>query len=118
MISFWSLSLCLRLAQIGSILAPSDGLDTTDENAQYVVEGIGYDFIPKVLSRADIDHWIKTSDEDAFTAVQELMRSEGLLVGGSSGSALCGALKFLQSKAGQEIAKTAGMNVVIMLPDG
>jgi cystathionine beta-synthase len=120
MMSFWSLSLCLRFAQKGSVLALSDEVDTADEGTQYVVEGIGYDFVPDVLSRdpADINHWIKTSDEDAFASVQELMRSEGLLVGGSSGSALSGALKFLQSEAGQQIAKTAGMNVVVVLADG
>lgn len=84
------------------------------------MEGIGYDFIPDVLSRdpSDVDSWIKTSDEEAFAAVQVLMRKEGLLVGGSSGSALSGALKWLQSKAGQETARTEGLNVVVLLPDG
>ena len=67
---------------------------------------------------ADINYWIKTSDEDAFAAVQELMRSEGLLVGGSSGSALTGGLKWLESEAGRDIAKATGMNVVVLLPDG
>jgi cystathionine beta-synthase len=101
-------------------LAYPDELNTPDAGAQYIVEGIGYDFVPQVLSRdpADVNHWIKTSDEDAFAAVQELMRSEGLLVGGSSGSALSGALKWLQSEAGLEIAQTRGMNVVVLLPDG
>lgn len=104
----------------GSILALPNELNAADEGTQYTVEGIGYDFVPDVLSRdpADINYWIKTSDEDAFVAVQELMRSEGLLVGGSSGSALSGALKWLQSEAGQEIAKTTGLNVVVLLPDG
>lgn len=84
------------------------------------MEGIGYDFVPDVLSRdpGDVNYWVKTSDDDAFPAVQELMRSEGLLVGGSSGSAFSGALKWFQSDAGQEIANTPGVNVVIVLPDG
>lgn len=108
------------MPQKGSILALPNELNAADEGTQYTVEGIGYDFVPDVLSRdpADINYWIKTSDEDAFVAVQELMRSEGLLVGGSSGSALSGALKWLQSEAGQEIAKTTGLNVVVLLPDG
>jgi cystathionine beta-synthase len=86
----------------------------------YVVEGIGYDFIPGVLSRdpADVDVWIKVSDEEAFAAVRPLMRTEGLLVGGSSGSALCGALKWLKSKDGKNVADAEGMNVVVLLPDG
>lgn len=47
-----------------------------------------------------------------------MSRSEGLFVGGSSGSALSGALKFLKSSEGQEIAQDADANVVIILPDG
>jgi cystathionine beta-synthase len=46
------------------------------------------------------------------------MRTEGLLVGGSSGSALCGALKWLKSDEGKTVADKEGMNVVILLPDG
>lgn len=73
-----------------------------------------------MLSRdpSDINSWIKSSDEEAFAAVQVLMRQEGLLVGGSSGSALSGALKWLQSTEGQRVAQTEGMNVVVLLPDG
>lgn len=86
----------------------------------YIVEGIGYDFVPDVLSRdpADIDHWVKTGDEESFEAVRKLMRSEGLLVGGSSGSALSGALRWLKSEQGQRFGQTKGLNVVVLLPDG
>ncbi|KAG6854272.1 hypothetical protein C0991_008966 [Blastosporella zonata] len=104
--------------QNGSILAFPDELNKAEEGAQYVVEGIGYDFIPQVLSRADVDSWIKTSDEEAFAAVQVIMREEGLLVGGSSGSALSGALRWLSSDAGRTVAETEGLNVVVLLPDG
>lgn len=84
----------------------------------YVVEGIGYDFIPDVLSQKEVDTWLKSADEEAFVAVQQLMRSEGLLVGGSSGSALSGALRWLKSEEGRKIAETPGKNVVVLLPDG
>lgn len=106
---------------IGSILAFPDSLNETEQGPQpYVVEGIGYDFIPGVLSRdpADIDTWLKTSDEEAFKAVQRLMRKEGLLVGGSSGSALSGALTWLKTDQGRKFAQTEGMNVVVLLADG
>jgi len=93
-------------------------LNTTDSGAQYIVEGIGYDFVPDVLSHTDVDVWLKTSDEESFVAVQLLMRSEGLLVGGSSGSALAGALRWLKSDEGKDVANTLGRNVVILLPDG
>ncbi|KAG6845486.1 hypothetical protein H0H87_008383, partial [Tephrocybe sp. NHM501043] len=104
----------------GSILAFPDELNKAEEGTQYVVEGIGYDFIPDVLSRdvADVDSWIKTSDEEAFAAVQVIMRAEGLLVGGSSGSALSGALCWLSSDAGRKVAETEGLNVVVLFPDG
>ncbi|KAJ7577090.1 tryptophan synthase beta subunit-like PLP-dependent enzyme [Mycena floridula] len=105
----------------GSILAVPEELNTADAGAMYVVEGIGYDFIPQVLSRdtADIDSWIKTSDEEAFAGVQTLMRNEGLLVGGSSGTALVGAVRWLaDTEKGKEIANTPEANVVILLPDG
>jgi len=103
----------------GSILALPETLNETDAGAQYIVEGIGYDFIPDVLSHADVDHWVKTSDEQAFEAVRKLMRTEGLLVGGSCGSALGGALKWLKEDVeGQVIAQKKGANVVVLLPDG
>lgn len=61
---------------------------------------------------------MKTGDEESFAAVQQVMRKEGLLVGGSSGSALSGALRWLQSDAGRQIANTAGQNVVVLFADG
>ena len=95
-------------------------MNTDGAGELYVVEGIGYDFIPDVLSRdpRDIDQWVKTADQEAFEAVRKLMRMEGLLVGGSSGSALSGALRWLKSEQGREIAQTKGLNVVVLLPDG
>ncbi|KAJ6610218.1 cystathionine beta-synthase [Mycena sp. CBHHK59/15] len=104
----------------GSILAVPSELNIADEGAMYVVEGIGYDFVPDVLSRdpADIDSWIKTGDDESFAAVRILMRSEGLLVGGSSGSAVSGAKKWFKTEAGQKVAQTEGMNVVLVLADG
>ncbi|KAF8448961.1 tryptophan synthase beta subunit-like PLP-dependent enzyme [Boletus edulis BED1] len=105
---------------VGSILAFPDSLNEHGISKPYVVEGIGYDFIPEVLSRdpADIDTWLKSTDEEAYKAVERLMRKEGLLVGGSSGSALSGALTWLKSEQGRKFAKTEGMNVVVLLPDG
>lgn len=105
---------------IGSILAVPNNLNISGEGNPYVVEGIGYDFIPDVLSRdeADVNHWVKTSDDEAFKAVQALMRKEGLLVGGSSGSALSGALAWFKTEQGRRVAGTEGLNVVVLLPDG
>lgn len=104
--------------QKGSILAVPESLNTPDAGSSYIVEGIGYDFIPDVLAREAVDVWFKTSDEESFEAVKKLMRLEGLLVGGSSGSALSGALRWLHSNGGCEIAQAKGANVVVLLPDG
>lgn len=71
-----------------------------------------------MLDRNVVSTWVKTSDEEAFDAVRSLMRLEGLLVGGSSGSALSGALRWLKSEEGKMIASTKGANVVVLLPDG
>jgi cystathionine beta-synthase len=90
---------------VGSILAGGDEVGT------YKVEGIGYDFIPDVLDRGLVDVWVKTSDGPSFTLARRLIKEEGLLCGGSSGSALFAAL--------QEAPKLpAGANCVVVLPDG
>jgi cysteine synthase A len=59
----------------------------------YQVEGIGYDFIPGVLDRDLVDHWIYVNDRDSFRTARRLIREEGLLVGGSSGSAVWATLE-------------------------
>lgn len=80
---------------VGSILAKPDSLNITGVQS-YRVEGIGYDFIPKVLDRDIIDRWEKTQDQEAFIMARRLIREEGLLCGGSCGSAMVGALRAAQ----------------------
>ncbi|ODQ63811.1 cystathionine beta-synthase [Nadsonia fulvescens var. elongata DSM 6958] len=95
---------------LGSILAVPAALNETDAPAGYQVEGIGYDFIPDVLDRSLIDSWIKTEDRESFLLSRRLIKEEGLLVGGSSGSSLYAAL---------EVAKTLTEDdvVVFVCPD-
>ena len=80
------------------------------EVKSYLVEGIGYDFIPDVLDNTLIDQYVKLADKDAFHVARRLIREEGLLVGGSSGGAVWAALQV----AGK---LKAGQNCVIILPD-
>ncbi len=89
---------------VGSILAGPQPI------APYKVEGIGYDFIPDVLHRDLVDEWIKTEDGPSFRMARRLIRQEGLLCGGSCGSAVWASV---------QIAKKYGPNkrIVTILPD-
>ncbi len=61
---------------------------------------------------------VKTNDDEAWAAARRLMRTEGLLVGGSSGSVVAGALRWLKTEEGMaSICGVEGKNVVIVLPD-
>jgi len=75
-----------------------------------LVEGIGYDFVPDVLNRSYVDEWIKTNDKESFLMARRLIKEEGLLCGGSSGTAMVGALK-----AAKMLKK--GQRAVVLLPD-
>lgn len=74
------------------------------------IQGIGAGFLPKVLNMDIVDDIRPVSDEDAFKFTQRLAREEGLLMGISSGAALCAAYQ-LAGEMG------AGKNVVAILPD-
>ena len=78
---------------VGSILAVPDCMNDPGRLASYHVEGIGYDFVPGVLNRGLVDHWIKSKDSESLVMMRRLIRDEGLLCGGSSGSAVTGALQ-------------------------
>lgn len=64
----------------------------------YKIEGIGQGSDPEILDRTNIDDWIVTGDQEAFKCARDLIKHEGLFVGGSCGSAMIGALKYLKEK--------------------
>lgn len=102
----------------GSVLAVPDSVN--EESARtgqkklgaYHVEGIGYDFIPTVLDRDTADHWVKTDDDEAFAMCRALVRHEGLLIGGSCGSTMAGAYRFIKEN---KIGK--GKRVAVLMAD-
>src|SRR4029079_143162 len=58
------------------------------------VEGIGEDFVPKTFNGQMVDEWIRIGDAEAFHVGRQLARREGILVGGSSGTAVAAALRY------------------------
>ena len=76
----------------------------------YKVEGIGYDFFPDVLDNNLVDQYIKVNDEDSFKTAKDLIKQEGLFIGGSSGSAVWAGLQ-----AAKKLYKNK--NCIIILPD-
>lgn len=94
----------------GSILAEPEALNDEKRLQSYAVEGIGYDFIPAVLDRSIVDRWEKTDDAESLIMSRRIIREEGLLCGGSSGSAMVAALR-----AAKTLGK--GQRCVVLLPD-
>ena len=75
------------------------------------LQGIGAGFIPKNLNISIIDEVIKVDNEDAFKASKDLARTEGLLVGISSGAAIVAATELANREENKD------KNIVVILPD-
>jgi cystathionine beta-synthase len=89
----------------GSILAGPG------EIKSYLVEGIGYDFVPDVMKNVKVDRWVKSNDKESFTWARRMIREEGILCGGSTGATLYAA-----HQAARDLKE--GQNCVIIVPDG
>lgn len=81
-----------------------------DEIHTYLVEGIGEDFWPTTFDRDIVDHWVQVSDEQSFRWANRLARTEGILAGGSCGTALHAAIEH-----GRTMRE--GERLVVLLPD-
>ena len=81
----------------GSILAMPQSLNK-GKHPLNKVEGIGYDFVPRTCERVNVHHWVKTNDPETFEYARKLIKKEGLFVGGSAGSVMAGALKFIKEQ--------------------
>ena len=85
---------------------------STGKGGAHKVQGIGAGFVPETLDTKIYDEIITVENEDAFATGKEMAKTEGILVGISSGAALYAA---------KELAKreeNAGKTIVVLLPDG
>jgi cystathionine beta-synthase len=95
---------------------PEGSVLSGDMARPYLTEGVGEDFMPGTYDPQVVDRWVRVSDRDAFAAARRLTREEGILAGGSCGTALVAAL----TVAGELTAagEGAGKVIVVLLPDG
>ena len=75
------------------------------------IQGIGAGFIPKVLRKDILDEVIPVKNEDAFETTRKIARTDGLLVGISSGASLWAATQLAKRE------ENKGKNIVVLFPD-
>jgi cystathionine beta-synthase len=94
---------------------PEGSVLSGDVARPYLTEGIGEDFLPGTYDPTVVDRWVRVSDRDAFVAARRLTREEGILAGGSSGTALVATLTVARELV--TAGEGAGKVIVVLLPD-
>jgi cystathionine beta-synthase len=90
----------------GSLFSAAPG----EEARPYLTEGIGEDFWPKTFDPSLVDRWVRVSDRDSLLTARAITRQEGILVGGSSGTALFAALTVARELPAESL-------MVVIFPD-
>ena len=94
---------------------PEGSVLSGDIARPYLTEGVGEDFFPGTYDPSVIDRWVRVSDRDAFAMARRLTREEGILAGGSCGTALVAAREVVRDLAAAPDGSDAV--VVVLLPD-
>lgn len=89
---------------------PEGSILSGDQPKPWAVEGIGEDYVPKTLNPQVVDEWIRVSDSESFNVARDMARREGLLVGGSCGTAMAAGLRYAQRLGPDDV-------VVVLCPD-
>jgi cystathionine beta-synthase len=89
---------------------PSGSVYSGGTGRPYLTEGVGEDFWPTTFDPTIVDRVIEVSDADAFLTARRVTRDEGLLIGGSGGTAVHAALTVARAAAPTDI-------VVVLIPD-
>jgi cystathionine beta-synthase len=89
---------------------PEGSLYSGDRVRPYLVEGIGEDFWPETFDPAMVDRWERVSDLESFQMARRCTREEGILIGGSGGTALVAAHRYAAEQPEDAL-------IVVLLPD-
>ena len=77
----------------------------------HAIQGIGANFVPKNLDKSAVDEFVTVTNEEALAATKDIAKTEGVLVGISSGAALAAATQLARKP------ENAGKTIVVLLPD-
>jgi cystathionine beta-synthase len=89
---------------------PEGSIYSGDTPKSYAVEGIGMSYLPETVDMRVIDEMTRVSDRESFLMARRIAREEGLLVGGSSGTAVVAAVKLARTLPPEAV-------LVVMMPD-
>ena len=100
---------------------PEGSVLSGDSPKPWKVEGIGEDFVPKTFNGQLVDEWIRVGDAESFQTARAVARREGILIGGSSGTAIAAALRYARRLAADQVvvamAADTGRNYMSKLFD-
>ena len=97
--------------QVIGVEPASSPLLTKGKSGSHKIQGIGANFVPAVLQREYCDTIKPITDAQAFDMARQIVKTEGILVGISSGAALAAAVDLAKQE------QYAGKNIVVLLPD-